>query len=123
VAPAWAPPAAGLRPVSYSTPGPALRLQAPKDPNTALLLELLGFFGFLGIGNMWAGKVGKGILLLIGYWVFAVFVVVGPLLTMVADTSGITALCLMCGLALVYLATPIVSGVLLRNQLRREQGW
>ena len=33
-----------------------------------LLLELLGYVGFLGIGHIWAGKTTRGVALLIGYW-------------------------------------------------------
>jgi len=40
-----------------------------RDPFVALLLEVLGgFFGFLGIGWIYAGRPARGILLLIGYW-------------------------------------------------------
>jgi TM2 domain-containing membrane protein YozV len=40
-----------------------------RDPNVALALELAGgFFGFLGIGWIYAGRPGLGIALLIGYW-------------------------------------------------------
>ena len=40
-----------------------------RDPMVALLLELIGgFFGFLGIGWIYAGKPAGGIILLIGYW-------------------------------------------------------
>jgi TM2 domain-containing membrane protein YozV len=40
-----------------------------QDPFVALLLEVVGgFFGFLGIGWIYAGRPVMGILLLIGYW-------------------------------------------------------
>ena len=40
-----------------------------RDPFVALLLEVLGgFFGFLGIGWIYAGRPVFGILLLISYW-------------------------------------------------------
>ena len=40
-----------------------------RDPFVALVLEVAGgFFGFLGIGWIYAGQVGWGIALLIGYW-------------------------------------------------------
>ena len=41
-----------------------------KDPAVGLLLELLGYIGFLGIGHIWAGKTSRGVALLIGYWVY-----------------------------------------------------
>ena len=40
-----------------------------RDPFIALMLEVLGgFFGFLGIGWIYAGRAERGILLLIIYW-------------------------------------------------------
>jgi TM2 domain-containing membrane protein YozV len=41
-----------------------------RDPSVALLLEVAGgFFGFLGIGWIYAGRPAMGILLLVGYWI------------------------------------------------------
>jgi TM2 domain-containing membrane protein YozV len=40
-----------------------------RDPMVALLLELVcGFFGFLGIGWIYAGQPVTGIILLVSYW-------------------------------------------------------
>jgi TM2 domain-containing membrane protein YozV len=40
-----------------------------RDPFVALILEVVGgFFGFLGVGWIYAGQPGKGLLLLISYW-------------------------------------------------------
>jgi hypothetical protein len=40
-----------------------------RDPFVALILEVIGgFFGFLGLGWIYAGRPLLGILLLIGYW-------------------------------------------------------
>jgi TM2 domain-containing membrane protein YozV len=40
-----------------------------RDPFVALVLEVVGgFFGFLGIGWIYAGRPVMGILLLLGYW-------------------------------------------------------
>jgi len=40
-----------------------------RDPFVALLLEIAGgFFGFLGIGWIYAGRVTVGVVLLICYW-------------------------------------------------------
>jgi hypothetical protein len=59
-------PGAGFGP-SYGAGG---AVTAAKDPQTGLLLELIGIFGFLGIGWLWAGETAIGIALLIGFWVF-----------------------------------------------------
>jgi hypothetical protein len=54
-----------------------------KEPATGLLLELLGLVGFAGIGWLWAGRTGLGLLILFGFWGFLVvefmllFVLVG----------------------------------------------
>lgn len=40
-----------------------------RDPVVALLLELIGgFFGFLGIGWIYAGRPALGVALLVSYW-------------------------------------------------------
>jgi TM2 domain-containing membrane protein YozV len=40
-----------------------------RDPFVALILEFVGgFFGFLGLGWIYAGKPLEGVLLLICYW-------------------------------------------------------
>lgn len=48
------------------TPAP----RQAKEPSTGLLLELLGLVGFAGIGWLWAGRTGLGLLLLFGFWAF-----------------------------------------------------
>jgi hypothetical protein len=40
-----------------------------RDPFVALILEVIGgFFGFLGLGWIYAGRPAGGILLLVSYW-------------------------------------------------------
>lgn len=42
------------------------------DPFLALVLEVGGgFFGFLGLGWIYAGRVPLGLILLVGYWLLA----------------------------------------------------
>ena len=44
-------------------------MKCGRDPFVALLLEVVGgFFGFLGIGWIYAGRPVKGVVLLLGYW-------------------------------------------------------
>lgn len=44
-------------------------MQSSRDPNVAMVLEVVGgFFGFLGIGWIYAGRPAFGVALLIGYW-------------------------------------------------------
>ena len=42
-----------------------------KDPFVALVLEVIGgFFGLAGIGWIYAGQVGRGLIFMAGYWLF-----------------------------------------------------
>jgi hypothetical protein len=83
--------------------------QPAKDPNVGLLLELLGFLGFLGIGWIWAGETAIGIALLVGWFVFLtvevilIFVLIGLCLTP------------------LNLIVPIASGIILMNRLKAKQ--
>lgn len=39
-----------------------------KDPNTAMVIEIVaGYFGFLGIGYLYAGRTAAGLLRLFGW--------------------------------------------------------
>ena len=89
---------------------------AVKDPSTGLLIELVpGFFGFLGIGHLWAGETALGLALLFGYWCFWALVGVLTLLTL-----GLL-LCYFPFFILLYFGAPIVSALLLHGRLRRRQ--
>jgi len=83
--------------------------QPAKDPTVGLLLELIGFFGFLGIGWIWAGETGIGIGLLLGWFVFLGIEVVLSIVLI--------------GLCMIPLnfILPIVSGVILMNRLKARQ--
>lgn len=110
-------PARPLVPPAYPV-GPAPGL---KDPGTGLILEMLpAFFGFYGIGYLWAGEIGLGLALLFGNWtlwfafgLFAVFFSV--------FTFGFGLLCLgplLPLLILLYAIGPVISGLLLQQRLR-----
>lgn len=87
-----------------------------KDPLIGLLIELLpGFFGFLGIGYLWAGETLLGVALLLGYWAFWTVVAVATLATL-----GLL-LCFLPFFVAFYFAAPIVSAVLLQRRLRARQ--
>jgi hypothetical protein len=58
--------------------------QPPRSPGTAALLEILpGFFQVFGIGHIYAGNVGLGLLFMFGYWFVAfinfllIFIIIG----------------------------------------------
>lgn len=53
---------------AYRPPPPAAAV--PRFAGAAVLLELgLGLLGIFGVGNMYAGRIGQGIALLLSYWV------------------------------------------------------
>ena len=76
--PAYQPPRAYQQPPQPSYPYPPQQVQhvvhhyqqPPKSTGTAVLLEILPgfFFQTFGIGNLYAGNVGAGLLLMFGYW-------------------------------------------------------
>ena len=68
--PPYQPPPYGQGPHGQPPYGQPPYAQPPKDPTVGLLLELIGFFGFLGIGWIWAGETAVGIALLIGWFFF-----------------------------------------------------
>jgi hypothetical protein len=83
--------------------------QVAKDPTVGLLLEFIGFFGFLGIGWIWSGETAIGIALLVGW---LVFLGVEVLLSII-----------LIGLCLIPLnfIIPIASGVILMSRLKAKQ--
>jgi hypothetical protein len=81
----------------------------PKDPVVGLLLELLGYVGFLGIGHIWAGKTTRGVALLLGYWFY------------LAVSAFLTIFLVGCLMLFATLFIPLVSGFYLKSELEREQ--
>lgn len=100
-----------------------------KDPNTALIIELLaGFFGFLGIGYFYAGRTSSGLLRLLGYWGFLVvliFLTITITSLMSPNNAGGGLLiggAMICLVPLSILGIPIWSAITLKNSLKRQQG-
>ncbi len=79
-----------------------------RNPTVALLLELLGYVGFLGIGHLYAGRTARGIAMLIGWWVY---LIVSSILVIV-----LIGFCLL----LVGLVVPILSGLWIKRDLERD---
>ncbi len=86
---------------------------SPRDPTIALLLELLGYIGFLGIGHIYAGRTARGIASLVGWWVY------------VGLSAVLTLLLIGCLMLFAGLAVPILSGLWVKNELDKERlrGW
>lgn len=53
---------------------PPTYVRTAKDPGIALILEILpgAFLNTFGIGNLYAGNLGWGLALMIGYWISSV---------------------------------------------------
>ena len=111
--PAYQPP---QQPYPYYPPQPPVvqyvnyYQSPPKSSGTAVLLELLPgfFFQTFGIGHMYAGNVGMGLLFMFGYWfvqfinILLCFVVIGFIT-----------------LPLCWLAAMIISPILAANTASR----
>lgn len=94
-----------------SQPGypPPQQATAPKDPTTALMLELLGYLGFLGIGHIYAGKTNRGIALLISWLVYL-------------TASVLLIFCLVgCFMFIAWLIVPPLSGIWVKNEMEKER--
>jgi hypothetical protein len=116
--PPYQPPAYGQGPFGqppYGQPpyGQPSYGQPPKDPTVGLLLELIGFVGFLGIGWIWAGETATGVALLVGWLIFLpIYYVICFFLMFI-----VIGFCLLP----LPLLVPIISGVVLMNRLKARQ--
>ena len=126
----YTPPQAGGYPQpqqpyyqQYPPPQGGVGYAQPKDPTVALLLELLGILGFLGIGHLYAGRTNRGIALLVGWFLYdiiAVFFLI-PLVSVGSIvTCGVGCL-MFIPLILIWLGIPIGSGLWIKNELDKEQ--
>lgn len=105
------PPAQNIQ-QAYRQPqyGQPVGVRPYRDPNIAFLLELLGYFGFLGFGHIYAGNIIGGILLLLFGWGIAGFLfAVGAFLSIFTLGLGL------CLIVPVFLALPIISGFFARG--------
>jgi len=92
-----------------------------KDPNTAMIIEILaGFFGLLGIGYLYAGRTGGGLLRLFGWWALIAVGIFGSVIISAFGDSGslLAIVALLCLIPLI-LATPVVSGLMLKRSMRQ----
>jgi TM2 domain-containing membrane protein YozV len=97
------------QPGGYGYQQPGMVAAAPKDPTTALLLELIGYAGFMGIGHIYAGKVGRGIALMFGFWAYLV-------------VFGLLSIILIgCLFLLVTPVFPILSGLWIKSEMEKER--
>ena len=92
--------------------------QAPDEVEArarrAFALEMFGYVGVLGLGHMYGGRVGRG-LVLMASWLMALAVLIPPLVRSISLVS--------CTAFVMLLSVgPIVSGYLIQKELRQEIG-
>jgi len=98
--------------MSYQPDYPQPPAKDENTPTVAMILEIvLGFFGFLGVGHIFTGRLGLGIGLMIGWWVYTA-VAFG----VTAVTGGFAA-CLFLPLNIGLL---VFSGIKARNYAREH---
>lgn len=109
------------RPIPMPAPIVVMPPAGAKDPGTGFVLEMLpAFFGFYGIGYIWAGDVGLGLALLVGNWLFWI---VGSFFAFFFSllTLGLGFFCVGPLFMLLYLGGPVLSGLLLQRRLKARQ--
>ena len=110
-------------PQSY-TPPPVYPVSAPqKSPGIALILGLLlGWFGLWGIGQIYVGKIGRGIvLLIIGLILMPALIfltIVGSFLTFDADviTAGLILIPILLVIAFILFIWQAIDAYMLANR-------
>ncbi|MBO9405114.1 MAG: hypothetical protein J7448_08525 [Thermomicrobium sp.] len=92
--------------------GPARQVDIETAGWIALALEaIFGYFGILGVGHAYAGRLGRAIGLLVGWLV--VLVLLGALTGL---TFGVAA----CLVLPIWVAVPVISGLLARRTVLAE---
>jgi hypothetical protein len=89
------------------------------DPNTAFLLEIiLGFFGLLGIGYMYAGRTNDGVIRLIVWFAYDVLAtcMIALLLSVIVGLACIPIQ------LIIQIGVPLWSAYVLKGQLETDIG-
>jgi hypothetical protein len=103
-------------PTSETTPPAAApkELLAPEVQSaatTALILEIVfGLFSLFGIGHVYSGRLGLGLALMVGWWVY--IAAAGFISTLTGGLAGCLAIP-------IYIAAPIFSGIQASAYVRR----
>lgn len=87
--------------------------QPQRDPVLALLLELIGYVGVLGIGHIYAGRTSRGVGLMVGWLLYGVII-----FFLFITIIGSPIACLM---LLITPIVPILSGLWIKNDLDKER--
>ncbi len=106
--------------MSASSSNPATApAAAPVSPEvqtaatTALILEIVfGLFSLFGIGHVYSGRLGLGLALMVGWWIY--IALAGFISTLTGGLAG-------CLAVPIYLAAPIFSGIQASAHVKRTQ--
>ncbi len=100
--------------LGYGSYGPGQYAAQPqRDSTLALLLELIGYVGVLGIGHIYAGRTSRGVGLMVGWLLYGVIV-----FFLFLSLIGSPIACLM---LLLTPIVPILSGLWIKNDLDKER--
>ncbi|HPH97191.1 MAG TPA: zinc ribbon domain-containing protein [Anaerolineaceae bacterium] len=106
------PPPAAPRPAHIPTAEETARKQR-QEVITAMIIEIAaGIFGFLGIGWIFAGKTGQGVILLISGCAAILF---GAVVGLITGGIGFVCFCL-------YPIFPVLSGIWLKSVMEKDRG-
>jgi hypothetical protein len=112
-----APAAAGAAAIGGDIPRYTPEVVSTKDPGTAFLVELiLGIFGFLGIGYLYAGRTNDGIIRLVAFLAYNIIAWTAIILL----TFVVVGLCLIPVQIAIQIGVPIWSAITLRRGM--EEG-
>ena len=82
--------------------------------NIAAILEIVfGFFGLLGIGHVYTGRLLLGVVLMVAWWIY---------ISLAAFISSLTLGIAACVFIPLGIAVPIISGIQARSYIRRTEG-
>ena len=100
------------QPVPQSPAAPVTYAKPAKDPNIALLIELVGtLFGFMGLGWIYAGDTTHGIIALV---LWLIVVIVSAVISIL--TGGFFA----CLWLPAQIVAAIISGLLVKQRVERD---
>ena len=100
--------------------GVATRESTDLSPGLLAAIEILaGLFGFLGVGHMASGNFRRGIILLLGYWVFGA-IEVAVLLLGTIFTLGIGLIVLVPLAVIIWVGVPVASGYSLYKAAEKQ---
>ncbi len=92
--------------------GPARQVDIETAGWIALALEaIFGYFGILGVGHAYAGRLARAIGLLVGWWL---------VLALLGALTGLTLGVATCLVFPVFLVVPVISGLLARRTVLAE---